>query len=110
MLYKKGDVVPVPFPFVENRSIQKKRPVLILSSTSFNKNNQQFVGAMITTAKNSHWEEDVFIEDLEVAGLPKPSVLRFKIFTLPIDFCLKKLGELSQKDFKNVKATMDKIF
>ena len=109
MLCKKWDIVAVPFPFIENRNIQKKRPVLVLSSTKFNSNNQKFIGAMITTAKHSHWGEDVVIKDLEAAGLPKPSVLRFKVFTLPIDFCLKKLGELAPMDLKNVKAAMNEI-
>lgn len=40
------------------------------------------VMAMITSASNPSWPLDVSIVDLKAAGLPQPSVVRMKLFTL----------------------------
>ncbi|WP_202961180.1 hypothetical protein [Candidatus Symbiobacter mobilis] len=42
----------------------------------------QVVLAMITSAKNAPWPLDIHIKNLAVAGLPAPSVVRCKLFTL----------------------------
>ena len=42
----------------------------------------QSVLAMITSAAHSRWPLDVPLTDLAAAGLPAPSVVRMKLFTL----------------------------
>jgi mRNA interferase MazF len=41
---------------------------------------------------------DVPINDLKVAGLPAPSIVRFKVFTLDDRLVRGKLGRLAEKD------------
>ncbi len=97
MTYKKWDVVVVPFPFSDS-SKMKPRPALILSNSGFNSKSGHSLLAMITTASNTNWHNDVSITDLEKAGLPVPSVVRFKLFSLDNRVILKKIGEFSAKD------------
>jgi mRNA interferase MazF len=80
--YEAFDVVRVPFPFTDRDAV-KLRPALILSSAGpFNGPAGHSVLAMITSAKHSAWPLDVAIGDLAVAGLPSPSLVRMKLFTL----------------------------
>jgi mRNA interferase MazF len=92
-----GDVVVVPFPFVD-RPIVKRRPALVLSSLDFNAGNEQSVLAMITTGAGSSWPSDIGIGDRDAAGLAHRSVIRWKLFTLPNTAILRKLGTLSGSD------------
>jgi mRNA interferase MazF len=54
--------------------------------------------AMITSASGTSWSSDVGVKDLETAGLPTPSVIRFKLFTLDNRVIIRKLGKLSTTD------------
>jgi mRNA interferase MazF len=96
-----GDVVVVPFPFVEFAA-EKRRPSLILSHMTFNDTHGHSICAMITTAARSKWPSDVAIEDLKPAGLNRPCVVRWKLFTLPNDFILRRAGRLAARDCDNV--------
>ena len=73
-----GDVVVVPFPFVDAQVV-KHRPALVLSNRVFNASSGQSVLAMITSANQSTWPTDLEIADLEQAGLKHYSVVRWKI-------------------------------
>jgi mRNA interferase MazF len=95
--YSPGDVVVVPFPFT-GRADVKRRPALVCSSDLFNKRTKHLVLAMITTAAHSSWPGDVPIHDLRATGLPAPSVVRWKLFTLDAAFVLDKTGALSKAD------------
>lgn len=46
--FEQGEIVFVPFPFT-NLSATKKRPVLILSNTDYNKRLSDFVSCGITS-------------------------------------------------------------
>lgn len=106
MDYDRFDVVIVPFPFTDRAQI-KRRPALVLSSySSFGKKAGHSVMAMITSAKNPPWPLDVPISDQTKAGLPAPSVVRMKIFTLDHRFVLGKCGTLSDKDRKSVTKSL----
>lgn len=108
MTFDPFDVVIVPFPFTD-RAQSKKRPALVLSeNTEFNQKSGHSIMAMITSAKNSPWPLDVTVSDLSSAGLPAPSVVRMKLFTLDNRFVLSKLGALSPKDQKLVSQSLKK--
>jgi len=96
-----GDVAVVPFPFVD-LAADKRRPSLILSQRSFNETHGHSICAMITTAARSKWPSDVAIEGLKSAGLNRPCVVRWKLFTLPNDLILKRAGRLATRDRDNV--------
>lgn len=97
MTFERYDVVIAPFPFVD-LPVRKARPVLVLSSASFNRTHGQFVGGMITSAARSAWATDHAIQDLAAAGLPQPAVLRWKLFTLPASLVSRRIGALSPGD------------
>jgi mRNA interferase MazF len=92
-----GDVGVVPFPFVDFAA-DKRRPALVLSHATFNEAHGHSICAMITTAAGSRWHSDVAIADLNPAGLNRPCVVRWKLFTLPNDLIVKRAGKLSSQD------------
>lgn len=109
MIYKPYDLVAVPFPFTD-KNVKKRRPALVLSSyENFNYHTGHSLLAMITSAKNSRWELDVEIENLENTGLHSASIIRMKLFTLDSRLIIKKLGTLSDKDQKKIKKNLKKL-
>jgi mRNA interferase MazF len=99
-----GDVVVVPFPFV-GVAAEKRRPPLILSSESFNRSSGHSICAMITTAARTRWHSDVAIGNLALAGLHRPCVVRWKLFTLPNEIILRRAGRLAIDDRSQVADT-----
>lgn len=96
--YNRYDIVKVPFPFTD-RQASKNRPALILSDgKTFNSPINQCVMAMITSAKHSDWPLDTRIVHLLGTGLPAPSIIRLKLFTLDNRLIIAKLGQLDPVD------------
>jgi len=96
--FERFDVVRVPFPFADQQEA-RHRPALIVSGrTAFNRPAGHSVLAMITSASHAPWPLDVPIVDLESAGLPAPSIVRFKLFTLDHRLVRGTLGRLGEKD------------
>ena len=109
MIYKLFDVVVVPFPFT-GQDTDKKRPALVLSDfATFNDVTKNCVLAMITSSKNSPWPLDTNIGSIQKAGLPAPSLVRMKLFTLDSRLILKRIGGLSGKDQEAVKNNLKKL-
>lgn len=67
--------------------------------------------AMITSMKLNRdlWPADIVIENLKLAGLPAPSIVRFKLFTLDHRLILGRLGNLSEVDREHVKVKLKEI-
>jgi mRNA interferase MazF len=104
------DVVVVPFPFTD-KATTKRRPALILSDAqAFNRQMGQAVMAMITSAKNPDWPLDTEIGDLDCAGLPSPSIIRMKLFTLDEKLIIRKAGQLAGPDQSKVIETLRQLF
>jgi mRNA interferase MazF len=102
-------VVRVPFPFTD-REATKNRPALILSdATRFNDRAGHSVMAMITSASNAPWPLDCLLEDLTAAGLPAPSKVRCKLFTLDHRLVRGALGRLSPRDERTVRAALAQL-
>lgn len=104
-----GDVVVVPFPFVD-LPIVKRRPALVLSAETFNDANGQTVLAMITTGAGSRWPSDIEIADRDTAGILHASVVRWKVFTLPNQSILRRAGALALKDRNAVAKAARTVF
>ena len=97
IVYKKWDIILVPFPFTDLTSF-KKRPSLIVSPDNFNI-NEDVVIAFITSNVNTDFRTgDYKITDLKSAGLPKPSIIRMKFASINKSVIIKKLGTLSNSD------------
>lgn len=104
------DVAKVPLPFTDKTS-SKNRPALVLSSaTLFNTPAGHSVMAMITSSTHTSWPLDCIIHDLHAAGLPAPSILRFKLFTLDHRLVRGILGHLSDSDKQQVRNNLRRIF
>jgi len=104
--FERFEVVRVPFPFTD-RQAEKNRPALIVSDrAAFNRLAGHSVMAMITSAGHAPWPLDVSIADLKSAGLPAPSIVRFKLFTLDHRLVRGKLGRLAEKDRVNLRKAM----
>lgn len=109
MTYDAFDVVVVPFPFTD-RAASKRRPALVLSrAASFGAKAGHSVLAMITSATNPPWPLDAAIADLKTAGLPVPSLVRMKLFTLDHRLILRKAGALAEADRAEVKRSLSEL-
>jgi mRNA interferase MazF len=107
--YSAFDVVRVPFPFTD-RNATKNRPALVLSDdAAFNTPAGHSVMAMITSASNSPWPLDCPITDLQAAGLPSPSLLRFKLFALDHSLVRGRLGRLAPTDEATVRQGLSAL-
>ncbi len=109
--YERYEVVKVPFPFTDSKT-SKVRPALILSSAkTFNSKVGLSIMIMITSMKESKdlWASDLIIDDLKAAGLPVPSIIRFKLFTLDDRLIIGPLGILAERDCKKMKDKLTEI-
>jgi mRNA interferase MazF len=104
--FSRFDIVVVPFPFTD-KAAAKRRPALVISDAkAFNRPAGHSVMAMITSAGNEPWPLDVPVADLKSAGLPSPSVVRMKLFTLDHRLVLRKAGRLAVSDARLVEAAL----
>lgn len=105
MTYKPFDIVKVPFPFTD-KAKNKKRPALVISSETFQKETGHVSLLMITSAKHSKWFGDTVLKNLEGTGLSQEVIVRQKIFTMDLRLIENKIGHLSKKDGEAVKLIL----
>lgn len=106
MSFAPFDVVVVPFPYAE-RLAEKRRPAIVISAPNLEKRHGLVWLAMVTSASNPAWRDDVLVSDLKVAGLPAPSRIRpAKIATVDAARIVRRIGKLSAKDAKAVRETL----
>jgi mRNA interferase MazF len=107
--FERFAVVRVPFPFTD-RNATKNRPALVLSdAAAFNVPAGHSVMAMITSQGNAPWPLDCPLTDIAAAGLPAPSLVRFKLFTLDQRLVRGELGKLSATDIIVVRAGLVRL-
>jgi mRNA interferase MazF len=107
--FERFAVVRVPFPFTD-RDATKNRPALVLSdAAAFNAPAGHSIMATITSAANAPWPLDCPIADLAAAGLPAPSKVRFKLFTLDHRLVRGVLGALSPADSRTVSDALRRL-
>ena len=106
MTFEQWDVVVVPFPFAD-RAASRRRPALVVSRHDpLGAVVGHYVLAMITSAAHRRWPLDVPIGDLSAAGLPAPSLVRLKLFTLDDRLIERRLGVLAREDARRVRAVL----
>lgn len=105
MTFKPFDVLVVPFPFTDSAAV-KRRPALVLSAEPYQDRIGHLVLAMITSRENRGWPLDVEITGLKAAGLPHPSVVRMKLFTLDERFVVRTAGRLDEVDRATVRKNL----
>jgi mRNA interferase MazF len=109
VVYEQWAVVVVPFPFTD-RAATRRRPALVVSRPEALGNRVgQSVLAMITSAVHRAWPLDTPVRDLAAAGLPAPSVVRMKLFTLDDRLVHRQIGALSSDDASTVAVSLDQL-
>ena len=97
MICDAGDVVVVPFPFID-MPVAKVRPAVVISAAQANEREGGTLLAMITTAAGGSRPGDTQLLDLEAAGLRSTCVVRLKLFTLDNRLLSRRVGRLSDQD------------
>lgn len=110
MGFEQWAVVVVPFPFTDRRA-ERRRPALVVSPPEALGNRVgQSVLAMVTSAAHSAWPLDVPLTDLACAGLPAPSLVRMKLFTLDDRLVERQVGTLSAADAEAAAVALTQLF
>jgi mRNA interferase MazF len=100
--------ISVPFPLVERPTL-KRRPALVVSRPSLMREHGLAWVLMITSAANAAWPEDISIDDLQLAGLSKPSVIRpTKLATIDTS-AAQRLGNVTPAVASRVLVTLRKL-
>lgn len=104
-----GDVVLVPFPFTDQRSI-KKRPALVVSSDAFHAHRSDLILMAVTSRFRNLRPGDVEIREWTAAGLLKPSRVKPIVTTLEKRLVLRKLGRLAGTDLQALQKSLRIVF
>ena len=101
MSFNPGDVVTVYFPGVTG---VKRRPAVVLSSTTYHSNRPDVIVGLITSQTKGLGITDYVLQDWQAAGLRVASIFRSFIVTLPGSANSVVIGRLSERDWKGVRA------
>ena len=102
------DVVRVPFPYTD-RPVRQWRPAVVVAAGHLAATHGLLWVLMVTSADNRRWSDDVPVSDLDVAGLPAPSVVRAaKIATIEAGDA-ERIGTLPRTDRKKIAARLARI-
>jgi mRNA interferase MazF len=103
-----GTVVKIHFPDVEGL-VARFRPALVVSSPELGEVHGLLWILMITSARNEPWAGDIEISNLELAGLPAPSVVRCaKVATIEMSSATA-IGSLAPPQWKLVTKMLDRV-
>ncbi len=96
MVYQKGDVLILPFPFTDGTAA-KSRPAVVVSRTEYVDRAGDVVVAAITSreARNDYERE---LQEWQEAGLLQPSTVCAKLATVQCDQILHHIGQLDATD------------
>ena len=105
---KQGDVVVVPLPYADQFA-EKRRPAVVISGNAFNTRTKLVWVAMITSAVNISWPDDVPL-NLKNTGLNSPSVVRIaKLATIDPVRIIRVAGKIDAKALKLLRAKLQAI-
>ncbi|RJQ40146.1 MAG: type II toxin-antitoxin system PemK/MazF family toxin [Nitrospiraceae bacterium] len=108
-VYKRGDIVLVPFPF-SDQTIIKKRPAAVVSSNIYNDASNDIVIMAITSqTEKTIGIGECLIGDWQIAGLLKPSAIKAAVSTLEQKLVLKRLGALSSDDISSMENALKNL-
>ena len=106
-VYKQQDIVLLDFGFSEGIGY-KKRPALIVSGDNYNKSRREVIAAAITSNIERILFADTKIERWKESGLLYPSLVTAIVRTVKNNTILRKLGILSEEDFRNAQKNLAK--
>jgi mRNA interferase MazF len=103
-MLKPGAVVTVDFPGVTG---VKRRPAVVVSSATYHATRPDVVLAVVTSqVTTATAPSDYVLQDWAGAGLRQPSAFRSFLVTLPAASVVAVIGQLSDRDWQEVKARL----
>jgi len=99
-MYKRGDIVLIPFPFTDLTGA-KIRPAVVVSTMAYEKENGNITVAMITSVPHST-ASDYEVKNWQLANLLAPSWVRMKLATIDPKLVRYKPGNLTDADLSEV--------
>ena len=102
--FEQGDILIVPFPFSNLRTI-RQRPVLVISSNKYNKSSEDIIICGITSnLKDAKCSVLIDNECLLKGKLPVQSRIKVdKLFTIDRSIIKKKIARVNKETFEKVK-------
>ena len=102
MMYSKGDIIVINFPFSDLINA-KKRPMVVLAEKG-----EDIIGCAITSNPKC---EGVPIEDFEYGSLPLKSKIKYwQIHTFLKDLAIRKVAKISKSTHKELLRKIDNLF
>lgn len=101
--FEPGDIIWVPFPFVETQEI-RSRPALVISAQPLGPDLDLLWVLMITNASRPSWPGDVIIVDHTAVGLPIPSKIRTEKISTVISSGSEKMGKIGAVALSDVQT------
>lgn len=108
-LFKKWDIVLVPFPFTDLSSA-KRRPALVVSPNLYNAGRDIVIAYLTSQINTSPRFRDYKLQKWKEAGLPKISMVRMKFATLDQNIVVRKLGALQHIDCEEAEKNIIAFF
>lgn len=110
MVYQRGDVLLVPFPF-SDLSTTKVRPALVVSSSVYHASEPDLLLAAVTSnLAGAKSVVDYRLQDWQAAGLRYPPAFKPVIFTLDPARVLHRVGAISETDLSAIDQRRRLIF
>jgi len=108
-MYKKGNVVLIPFPFTD-LSGSKVRPAVVVSKN--NSSGSDLVVVFVSSKNTKKFSEfDVFVKRSKQAGFKVDSVIKVeKIATLEKNIVFGELGEIDSQTQKEIDKKIKLLF
>lgn len=106
MPFAQGAVLVLPFPYTD-RPAEKRRPALVISKPSLEREHGLVWVAMITSDRGPRRAGDEPIADLKRAGLPAASLVRpWKLATIEPQRVVRTAGAIAPAVLKRVLAAI----
>jgi mRNA interferase MazF len=106
VLFKRGDIVLLPFPYIQNYKKGKTRPALVVQNNIANEFGPNLIVALISSSLPSKSYPMHFLVDIDAephCGLTKNSIVKSEVLlTVSKDAVVRKLGTLSSLAMRTV--------
>ncbi len=106
-MHKQGEIVLIPIPFTDLSS-QKRRPVIVVSNSAYNRRNADIVVvAMTSNPAPVDYSFIITSSDLERGQLNRPGKVRVdKIYTLSQSIVVKTFGRVNSNVLEQIRTLL----
>jgi len=107
---KRGDIVLIPFPYIQDYKKAKTRPALIIQNDIANRYSPNLIVALISSTipdKEYPMHYHIKKEVEKEANLERDSIVKCEvIITIPKEVVIKKVGKLSKEGMQAVNTCL----